>query len=294
MLRSLYSGVSGLRNHQTKMDVIGNNIANVNTVGFKASRVAFQDIYSQTIQTATAPNAANNTGGVNPQQIGLGMSVGSIDVMHTRGAPEYTGAPLDLSIDGDGFFIVSEGPYDYFTRAGNFTMDANNNLINSNGLVVQGWTVDAGSINNAGQFLDGAGNPLPAGDPLPDFANISIPLDFYDISVTRNGELVGINSATQEREVIARLALANFNNQNALSKMGNNLYDVSQNSGMPIIGAPGSVGVAGINPSSLEMSNVDLAKEFTDMITTQRGFQANSRIITTSDQLLEELVNLKR
>ena len=288
MLRSLYSGVSGLRNHQTKMDVIGNNIANVNTIGFKASRVAFQDIYSQTIQTATAPNADGGTGGVNPQQIGLGVSTASIDVMHTRGAPEYTGAPLDLSIDGDGFFIVSEGNADYFTRAGNFTTDAANNLINSNGLIVQGWTAASGAIDAAGNLvLDVDGNMEP-------LADIVVPQNYYDISVTRNGELVGINQATQEREVIARIALANFNNQNALNKMGNNLYDISQNSGLPIVGAPGTEGTAGINPSSLEMSNVDLAKEFTDMITTQRGFQANSRIITTSDQLLEELVNLKR
>ncbi len=283
MLRSLYSGVSGLRNHQTKMDVIGNNIANVNTIGYKASRAVFQDIYSQTIQTATAPDAGGGTGGVNPQQIGLGVSTASIDVMHTRGAPEYTGAPLDLSIDGDGFFVVSEGNADYFTRAGNFTTDASNNLINSNGLIVQGWMPDA----DGNMVFDADGNMRP-------MQNLVLPQDFYDISVTRNGELVGINQNTQQRETIARVALANFNNQSALNKMGNNLYDVSQNSGLPIIGAPGTDGTAGINPSSLEMSNVDLAKEFTDMITTQRGFQANSRIITTSDQLLEELVNLKR
>ena len=289
MLRSLYSGVTGLRNHQTKMDVIGNNIANVNTIGYKSSRVAFQDIYSQTIQTATAPQAGGNgLGGVNPQQIGLGVSVGSIDVMHTRGAPEYTGAPLDLSIDGDGFFIVSDGPYDYFTRAGNFTTDAANNLTNSNGLIVQGWSVDNGTLDADGQLIMG-----PEGE-VPEIGSIALDPDFYDINVTRNGELVGINNETQQREVIARIVLANFNNQNALSKMGNNLYDVSQNSGLPLIGVPGTEGIAGINPSSLEMSNVDLAKEFTDMITTQRGFQANSRIITTSDQLLEELVNLKR
>lgn len=286
MLRSLYSGVSGLKNHQIKMDVVGNNIANVNTLGFKSSRVTFQDIYSQTLQPASMPDPAAGTGGNNPQQVGLGVKTGSIDVMHTRGAPEFTGAPLDLSIDGDGFFVVSQGDADFFTRAGNFTTDAANNLINSSGMIVQGWMAQLDPADpDYGQ--------LPDMD-LANMSGIQLPQNYYDISINRSGEIVGINSDTQEREVVGRLALANFNNQNALTKMGNNLYDVSQNSGAPIIGVPGDVGISYLNPSSLEMSNVDLAKEFTDMIITQRGFQANSRVITTSDQLLEELVNLKR
>lgn len=287
MLRSLYSGVSGLKNHQTKMDVIGNNIANVNTVGFKSSRVTFQDIYSQTLRPASAPGA--DSGGVNPQQVGLGVSLGSVDTMFTRSAAEYTGSPLDLSIEGDGFFVVNDRGNDFFTRAGNFTTDAANNLINANGLIVQGWMTGEGN--------DVAG-PFDPTDPdtitLDNLTDIVMPDDYYDITISKTGEIIGINATTQARDVIGRVALANFNNQNALTKMGNNLYDVSQNSGDPIISAPGIAGTAFVNPSSLEMSNVDLAKEFTDMIITQRGFQANSRIITTSDSLLEELVNLKR
>jgi len=286
MLRSLYSGVSGLKNHQTKMDVIGNNIANVNTVGFKSSRVTFQDIYSQTLRPASAPG--DNSGGVNPQQVGLGVSLGSIDTMFTRSAAEYTGSPLDLSIEGDGFFVVNDRGNDFFTRAGNFTTDAANNLINANGLIVQGWMTGEGN----------GADPFDPTDPdtitLDNLTDIVMPDDYYDITISKTGEIIGINATTQARDVIGRIAIANFNNQNALTKMGNNLYDVSQNSGDPIISAPGIAGTAFVNPSSLEMSNVDLAKEFTDMIITQRGFQANSRIITTSDSLLEELVNLKR
>ncbi|MDN5314234.1 MAG: flagellar hook protein FlgE [Clostridiales bacterium] len=297
MLRSLYSGVSGLKNHQTKMDVIGNNIANVNTVGFKSSRVTFQDIYSQTLKPASAPAAGS--GGTNPQQIGLGVSVGTIDTMFTRSAAEYTGSPLDLSIEGDGFFVVNDGAADYFTRAGNFTTDADSNLINANGLIVQGWmaapiTADHDADPATPDAITGY-NPIdPADMTAANLNNIQMPEEYYDITISKTGEIIGINSITQDRDVIGRIAIANFNNQNALSKMGNNLYDVSQNSGLPQIGAPGVDGTAYLNPSALEMSNVDLAKEFTDMIITQRGFQANSRVITTSDSLLEELVNLKR
>ncbi|NLN47164.1 MAG: flagellar hook-basal body complex protein, partial [Clostridiaceae bacterium] len=141
MLRSMYSGITGLKNHQIKMDVVGNNIANVNTVGFKSSRVTFQDIYSQTIRPAAAPNAGAGTGGTNPQQIGLGVTLGSVDVMYTNSATEYTGSPLDLSLDGDGFFVVNNGEQNLFTRAGNFTMDRDNRLVNASGMYVLGWSL---------------------------------------------------------------------------------------------------------------------------------------------------------
>jgi len=268
MLRSLYAGVSGLKNHQTKMDVVGNNIANVNTIGFKSSRVTFQDIYSQTLSPASAPTA--EFGGSNPQQVGLGVALGSIDVMQTRAAIEYTGAPLDLSIDGDGFFVVNDGNRNLYTRAGNFFLDSASNLVTSGGLLVQG------------QLADGS------------LENININQNYYNIAVTRNGDVIGINSTTGSKETIATIAVANFNNQNGLEKLGESLYSESQNSGTAVFNIPGANGAPFLNPSSLEMSNVDLAKEFTDMIITQRGFQANSRVITTSDQLLEELVNLKR
>lgn len=286
MLRSMFSGVSGLKNHQTKMDVIGNNIANVNTIGFKASRVTFQDIYSQSIKPASTPDAGAGTGGTNPQQIGLGVAVGSIDVMHTRAAAEYTGAPLDLSISGDGFFAVSSGADTLYTRAGNFNTDRDNNLVTSSGMYVMGWSRPAPQTPPVAVVV-----PDVPGLPL---VPIKISDNYYDISINKKGEVIAINGTTQEKEVIAKIAIANFNNQNSLEKMGESLYRQTLNSGVAEMGFPGTKGTALLNPSSLEMSNVDLAKEFTDMIVTQRGFQANSRVITTSDQLLEELVNLKR
>jgi len=328
MLRSMFSGVSGLRNHQTKMDVIGNNIANVNTVGYKASRVTFQDIYSQDIRAASGPSG--NLGGTNPMQIGLGMTLNSIDVMHTRAAAEYTGAPLDLSIAGDGFFAVSDGNETFFTRAGNFNTDRDNNLVNSSGLLVQGWQIvntsnppQEGDIisSKSGNLLradltytaadlepgvieqlfeaDGitpvlnGGNPV-FGDVISIKGSINIPSNYFDVMISKTGDVVGINASTGEPEIIAKISIASFNNQNALQKLGENLYGRTLNSGVPVFGFPGTPGNSFLNPSSLEMSNVDLAKEFTDMIITQRGFQANSRIITVSDQLLEEVVNLKR
>ncbi len=285
MLRSLYSGVSGLKNHQTKMDVVGNNIANVNTIGFKSSRVTFQDIYSQTIRPATVPSTSGGLGGLNPQQIGLGVTLGTIDIMYTRGATEYTGAPLDISIDGDGFFVCSDGSQNYFTRAGNFSTDSNNNLVNSDGLYVQGWSLAAGADPDTAV--------IPATPPTP-LMNINISDDYYDVSISSTGDVLGINRTTQEKSIIGKIAIATFNNQNALQKGGNSIYESTLNSGAPLYDFPGHASSASLSPGSLEMSNVDLSKEFTDMIVTQRGFQANSRVITTSDQLLEELVNLKR
>ena len=270
MLRSLYSGVAGLKNHQIRMDVIGNNIANVNTVGFKSSRVVFEDIYSQTLKPASAGSAT--TGGMNPQQVGLGVTIAAIDVLHTRTGAQYTGSPLDVSIEGDGFFVVNDGFGNYFTRAGNFYTDDDNYLVTATGMRVQ----------------------ARATPPATGTVSIQIPSNYYDISIDKTGAIIGINSTTTNKETIGHLCIAKFNNQNALEKVGESLFRESSNSGTPTYMNPGTTGAPFLNPGSLEMSNVDLAKEFTDMIITQRGFQANSRIITTSDQLLEELVNLKR
>lgn len=268
MLRSMYSGVSGLQSHQLRMDVIANNIANVNTIGFKSSRVLFQDIFSQTIKEASG--STPSIGGTNPQQVGLGVGVSSVDVMHTRAAVLTTGNPLDLSISGEGFFVVSDSLQTFFTRAGNFYIDENSTLVNSDGLKVQ-------QIDQLGQLSD-----------------IVIPDNYYDISINKNGEIIGTDETTQTKQVIAQICLALFDNQSALEKVGGNLYVSNTNTGDAQYRVPGESGVAVINLGTLEMSNVDLSREFTDMIATQRGFQANSRVITTSDQILEELVNLKR
>ncbi len=268
MLRSMYSGVSGLRCHQMKMDVIGNNIANVNTIGFKSSRVIFGDIYSQTLKNASLPIAV---GGSNPQQVGLGVSINSVDVMHTRSGVQFTGALLDISIEGNGFFVVSDGDSNFFTRAGNFYTDKDNNLVTSTGLFVQSYNPVTGLTEN-----------------------ITLPAEYTEISIDKNGAVVGVNKLTNSKDVIGQVYIANFTNQNSLEKIGDNLFMANVNSGTPEYNMPGVGGAPYLNPGSLEMSNVDLSKEFTDLIITQRGFQANSRVITASDQMLEELVNLKR
>lgn len=271
MLRSLYTGISGLRGFQTKLDVIGNNIANVNTVGYKKSRVMFQDVLSQNIQGATAPTDEGK-GGVNPMQVGLGSQVASIEMAFSAGSPMTTNLPTDLSIEGDGFFAVratDDGPL-YFTRAGNFTRDANGVLVNSQGMKVQ--SVEGGPIE--------------------------IPRDTYSsYSIGKDGTVTAIDD-TGEPVQIATIGLMLFDNPGGLKKVGNSLYENTNNAG-PYGDDPDTLitpteANSSIISGQLEMSNVDLSEEFTEMITAQRGFQANSRIITTSDTVLEELVNLKR
>ena len=138
MMRSLYSGVSGLQNHQTRMDVIGNNISNVNTTGFKKGRVNFQDMISQTMQGAARPN--DEVGGVNPKQVGLGMTIASVDTIFTQGSLQSTGVNTDVAVQGNGFFILKDGDKSFYTRAGAFGLDANGVLVNpSNGMKLQGW-----------------------------------------------------------------------------------------------------------------------------------------------------------
>jgi flagellar hook protein FlgE len=417
MMRSLFSGVSGLRAHQTRMDVIGNNISNVNTVGYKSSRATFQEIFSETLKGAGAPEGGR--GGTNPQQVGLGISLATIDTLHTRGSIESTGYPLDLAIEGNGFFVVSDGGAPKFTRAGNFIRDTEGNIVNGNGYRVLGWMADqlgnidttvspgaiqipkdlqmqplaTGAIKIIGnldadtpedgvvpfetEIFDELGrkNKLtfelrktgtdnqwviasdgtdgrvkvtpPVGDPeyvtlsasptiefeegkmteptdgiftidgtVPIYQNITVDIsdihqfagesgveplevDGYALGSLETfnfdaaGVATGIFTNGQEK-VIGRIALASFNNPSGLQKVGTNLFVQTPNSGQPSIGIAGDHGRGTINPSSLEMSNVDISKEFTDMIITQRGFQANSRIITTSDEMLQELVNLKR
>ena len=151
MMRSLYSGVSGLKNHQTRMDVVGNNISNVNTTGFKSSRVTFSDTLSQTLSGASAPT--ENRGGTNPKQIGLGSATSSIDTLFTDGSVQSTGVNTDLCLSGNGLFIVKDGNLSYYTRNGNFKFDKQGYYVNSDGLKVQGWsaTTPGDAINTNGQ-----------------------------------------------------------------------------------------------------------------------------------------------
>lgn len=417
MMRSLFAGVSGLKNHQTRMDVIGNNIANVNTTGFKASRVNFQDILSQTLQGASS--AQGNLGGTNPMQIGLGMGVASIDTLFTDGSIQSTGKQTDLSIQGDGFFIVSDngGTNQYYTRAGNFDFDAAGNyVLPGTGLKVMGYDVDTtGKIDTSKlvplkvddtkktmapkatsnltftKNLSADATAYSAGPPVVDATTVSGQMTVYGTNSTEhtitatftkttagwdltakdetgatvgttvnltfdsNGKLtspttsptwtytpttggsgpltlkLSLSDLTQyggestlkadadgyeqgaltkttisatgmitgvydngQTQDLGQVALAGFTNPAGLDKEGDTLFMKSSNSGNVFIGIPGSGGLGSTTAGSLEMSNVDLAQQFSDMIITQRGFQANSKIITTTDEMLEQLANLKR
>ncbi|MFC4598946.1 flagellar basal body rod protein FlgG [Cohnella hongkongensis] len=274
MLRSMYSGVSGMRGFQTKLDVIGNNIANVNTVGFKAGRVMFKDILSQSMAGVTA-SIEGEQGGVNAKQVGLGVTVASIDTIHTGGSAMTTGQSTDLRIDGDGFFVVTpaDGGPRYLTRAGNFTLDANRQLVNADGMFVL-----------AGD--DGEGALIQLDEGVTAF------------SISQTGEIISIGADGTAEPTGIFIGVAVVSNPGGLEKVGGNLYRMTPNADADelVVGlaANEETGSGAIISGQLEMSNVDLTNEFTEMIVAQRGFQSNSRIITTSDEILQEVVNLKR
>jgi len=461
MMRSLFAGVSGLQNHQTRMDVVGNNIANVNTTGFKKGRVNFQDMLYQ--QLAGAARPTEDLGGINPKEVGLGMSVASIDTIHLQGALQSTGVQTDLAMMGTGFFVLKSGEESFYTRAGNFMLDNQGTLVNPNGLRVQGWmaqdqmldvsrdvenlVIPVGSkdpakattqvnfacnldkripelpenptpaqirastwrtslkiydsfgethtlqveftrvpgvnntwnatvavdpesdpptnaaiglgedapavggpnvfvvtFDNEGLLLsaaDGAGNEsggagsvvmnvafdvlgtTPGDDGAPvrqlftlDLGTVGgyernitqyaqessskmVEQDGYtmgyldDFKIDQNGVITGVFSNGTNR-VLGQVALASFANQGGLEKAGENTFVQSTNSGLANIGPARVASKGKIISGTLEMSNVDLADQFVDMIVTQRGFQANSRTIQTADQLLQELLTLKR
>ncbi|MEM5015279.1 flagellar basal body rod protein FlgG [Metabacillus indicus] len=318
MLRSLYSGVSGMKNFQTKLDVIGNNIANVNTYGFKKGRVTYKDLMSQ--QMAGASAATDITSGMNAKQVGLGSSISSIDTIHTGGSNQTTGRTLDLALAGDGFFVVGTikddtkvkiddrktgkendntivEPIDTamdvsYTRAGNFYMDDKGYLVTSDGYYLIG---EAGDKD--------PGNPW--GNADKNVAGlIQIPPTAKSFNIGPDGSVSFVDKDNQLKNA-GKIRVANFANEGGLEKVGGNLFKESSNSGkvdtngtlgiqLGDLSVPGQNGSATIMTGFLEMSNVDLADEFTDMIVAQRGFQSNTKIITTSDEILQELMNLKR
>jgi flagellar hook protein FlgE len=315
MLRSLYSGISGMKNFQTKLDVIGNNIANVNTYGFKKSRTTFSDLVNQ--QLAGAAGATDSTAGTNPHQVGLGSSISSIDTIHTTGSMQTTSRTLDLALSGDGFFAVGtfkEGfnlarvsannqipePIENtielnYTRAGNFYLDDQGYIVTADGMYVIG---EAGnkSVN---------GNDILFNEERSGEAGlIQIPLTAQSFSISQDGTVSFVNEAG-DLNVAGQIRIAKFANDGGLDKVGGNLYKESSNSGTLDKNDDGQITiddlyVAGENGTStmvsgaLEMSNVDLTEEFTDMIVAQRGFQSNTKIITTSDEVLQEIMGLKR
>ena len=440
MLRSLFAGVSGLRNHQIRMDVIGNNVSNVNTVAFKSGRVTFKEGFAQLLQGGSRP--PGDQGGINPIQVGLGMQIGSVDTVFSQGNLETTGLNTDIAIQGDSFFVVRKGNQSFFTRSGNFQIDADGRMVApTNGFIVQGrvavngvfqdgigdirlpfgqktsaratsemnlngnldastsifdladpdgagpmsagfnadtrnatanrgswtetsisafdslgtkydvkvylyksglnewtWQVDPTNLVNAGVdplTISGSGtltfdddgtllNPAlqtisfnpPGADPmsvsmdpgsgvngLTQFASTSTAVlrdqngytsgTLQNFSVDRTGLVTG--SFTNGVSVaLAQIVLADFNNPAGLLRIGDNMYQESSNSGGPVLGFALEGSQSTLTSGALEMSNVDLAAEFTAMIVAQRGFQANSRVITTSDEMLQELVNIKR
>lgn len=266
MLRSMYSGISGLKNFQTKLDVIGNNIANVNTFGFKKGRTTFSDQISQTIAGATAPSATTaGKGGTNGKQVGLGASLASIDTIATQGSMQNTGRQLDLSISGNGYFVVNDGKSDYYTRAGNFYLDNKGQIVNSDGLYL--------GAKGTGPY--------------------KIPSDAQSFSIGTDGTISYVQ-ANGTLDSTQKFQIATFSNPEGLDKAGTNLFRGSSNSGAAALTAPEANGAGSIKSGFLEMSNVDLSEEFTEMIVAQRAFQSNTKIITTSDEILQELVNLKR
>ncbi|WP_186577466.1 flagellar basal body rod protein FlgG [Aquibacillus kalidii] len=324
MLRSMYAGISGMKNFQTKLDVVGNNIANVNTSGYKKGRITFQDMMSQTLSGAEGPTQTR--GGINPAQVGLGSQLGSIDNIHTQGNRQTTNRTLDLALEGDGMFVLGDNlefitandeasginmnntPMS-FSRAGNFYLDNEGYVVNANGQYLLGNAdiADVPVVDDAGNPINDAnGNPLMAFDGKPNdvLGRIKIPEDAESFSIQGNG-LVTYVDASGKTQNSGQILLAKFSNPGGLQKVGGNMFQMTNNAGVftdndgefNAIGdlvTPEQEGSASIVSGALEMSNVDLAEEFTEMITAQRGFQANTRIITTSDEILQELVNLKR
>lgn len=269
MLRAFSSAVSGMRSQMAFMDVVANNIANVSTTAFKAARVRFSDMLYQTTSAGSA--ASDTLGSINPTQIGLGVRVAGIDNNMTQGALRATGNPLDIAIEGEGFFALKDSAGNtFYTRDGAFGLDEQGRLINpSNGMFVQ--AVGGGEIT-----ID-----------TTQYASLSIGAD---------GRIIGTLADGSGTEEIGQIGLTTFPNPAGLLKAGDNLWKPSAASGAGTEGAPGdpTSGSGNLRSGVLEGSNVDLAQEFSSMIQAQRGFQANSRVISTSDELLQDLVNIKR
>ena len=427
MLQAMFNGVAAIQAHQEKMDVIGNNIANVNTTAYKAGRVTFEDQLSETLAGASKGDG-KNVGGTNPQQVGLGVQVASISTLMQQGGLQSTSRPTDLAIQGNGFFMLGLGNDVQYTRDGSFSVDNNGNLVNSStGQYVLGWQADpatgtadttkqidanshlsipVGSLTSvyptssavfggnlsaeaastdppysrtvvvydslgekhnatltfdrqapatsgptAGQptnkwdwsyqFDGQPATPTPGGTVAfdtsgkfdkanstvgsmtvnpsdgshtpqtitPDFTGITQvsgqssaapisqngfgPGTLSNFTIDETGTITGDFNNGQTR-TLGQIAMSNFANPEGLARAGSNNFSSTINSGLPQVGTAEQSGLGKVSTGYLEQSNVDLSKEFTDMIITQRGFQANTKIITTVDQLLNDVINLKQ
>lgn len=331
MLRSLYAGIAGMSVNQTKLDVIGNNIANVGTTAFKGSTVTFEDMLSQNVSQALAPGL--NQGGTNPKQVGLGVQVEGINTNATQGMMQPTSRNLDAAIDGEGYFVVANGPLNgnvpltgqvvdtstpgdmniSFTRDGSFTLDSDGNLLTTDGNRVMGYTInssiDYSTTPATAKFVDANSSPAPIADDdklvpliIPDTVNNGgTPMRIQSFSIGKNGV---ISAVLQDGSVteLGQIAMASFKNPAGLTKLGKNEYSQSANSGAATFrvgtgdttNPDNSKGYGDMLQGMLEMSNVDLAQQFTDMIVASRAFQANAKTITTGDEILQDILNIKR
>lgn len=295
MLSSMYSAISGMQSFQTQLDVIGNNIANVNTVGFKAGRVDFSDVLSQTKSGGNAATAAQ--GGTNPQQVGLGTQVGDIQTLFTQGAPQATGSPTDLTINGGGLFVVSpDGNTMYYTRAGDFTLDSNNNLVLPDGSIAMGYSVSDSPSPAAPASPINLDNLVSAYNTANPAATVTLDAN-PDVQIGSDGSVTATvtdnTTNASERMTLGHLALASFPNPAGLEKVGDSLFSPSANSGGVTYQTPGSGSAGSLQSGYLEMSNVDLTQEFTNMIVAQNAFTANSKMIGTDNTILNDIVNMK-
>lgn len=277
MLRSLSTGITGLKAHQEMMDVLSNDIANVNTVGYKAQRTSFKDTLFQTTVAGSAAGGGLST--TNSQQIGLGTGVGAVQNVMDQGALNNTGNPLDLAIQGEGFFRVTNTPATFasvqYTRAGNFQLDDTGTLVTSDGYYVIGQGVAAGGGPNGTQQV------------------LQVPAGAKSVNVDQSGLVTAVDPTNTVVQV-GYVTLAKFNNATGLDRISGNRWAASAASGAETQTTPGLLGAGSLVSGSLEMSNVDLSREFSDMILAERGFQANSRTITTGDEMLTTLVQMKR
>jgi flagellar hook protein FlgE len=299
MMRGMYAAISGLKTHQIALDVTANDLSNVNTVGYKSARTTFKDSLTQIQRSGTASNPG--VGGGNPAQVGLGTQLGSIDNVMVNGAFQATGNPLDIAVSGDGWMRVGTGaptagnptagvpapPLGVeYTRAGNFTRNDGGYMITQDGSYVVGSTRPAGTAGAQGCYIN-----IPAGATdvaiAPDGAVSFVPPAGY----THPGALPPLANG---RAVAGYMTLAKFSNEGGLERVNSNRWRSTGASGPETMGTPAGNGFGQTIGGTLEMSNVDLATEFTDMISAQRGFQANSRVISTADEMLNDLVNIKR
>ncbi len=304
-MKALYSGVSGMRSHQTKMDVIGNNIANVNTYGYKSQRTTFRDVYYQQIKNPTDPDVIGGVirGGTNSAQVGYGAQIGSIDTIHTISGYSPTNRSTDLYINGEGYLTVQTSNGDtLYTRLGALGFDEAGNLVDVNGASVMGWNVEdyGAGPEYTPDYESGKTASPPTVSPLTikefdNFKNITINADGTITGTTKSAMTDPSTTVPEDKiVVIGQIAIANIPNNNALVLEGNSYYRAGNNTGNITYEVAGTQGTGELVTYGLEMSNVDLANEFSDMIITQRGYQANTKIISVVDQMLEELVNLKR